>query len=363
MWEQGLDPRLIATIFSRARCIGEKKIRGEDCFILKLSADPGTLSSRSEGPAEIIRHIMSGYFSQKTGLLIQLEDSHLTKIQATSAEEAVFWETNIDTSVEEYRAVDGINVAHSGRTTATLFRFGEVAMSHTKTRLEEEWVIDEVAFGVPGLSSDLFIPPADIVRIDPHGDARLDEMTNGRRARGLGGDNCPSRVRRTRGAAAAGPDPSSESCTRGIELNAFNEGLTCGKNCREQNEPDSCNDRTTTTCVGGNGFDDPKSNERRACGNRKEVLGGAAVASNEKLLTGGGGHGEFRACNERPTVGGHERQTLGFALSSHHSRTRGYENKAVNAYNERSKLDKVGNPCKTRHGDLCLDNIIWRVEV
>ena len=93
----------------------------------------------------------------------------MTKIQATSIEEVVLWETNIDTSVEEYRAVDGISVAHSGRTTATLFRFGEAAMSHTKTRLEEEWVIDEVAFGVPGLSCDLFISPLDIVRIDPHG--------------------------------------------------------------------------------------------------------------------------------------------------------------------------------------------------
>ena len=93
----------------------------------------------------------------------------MTKIQATSIEEVVLWETNIDTSVEEYRRVDGINVGHSGRTTATLFRFGEAAMSHTKTRLEEEWVIDEVAFGVLGLSSDLFIPPANIVRIDPHG--------------------------------------------------------------------------------------------------------------------------------------------------------------------------------------------------
>ena len=38
----------------------------------------------------------------------------------------------------------------------TLFRFGEAAMSHTKTRMEE------VAFNVPGLSVDCFIPPADI---------------------------------------------------------------------------------------------------------------------------------------------------------------------------------------------------------
>ncbi|KAK4406657.1 hypothetical protein Sango_0672200 [Sesamum angolense] len=60
------------------RCTGEKKINGEDCFILKLCADPHTLKSRSEGPAEIIRHVLFGYFSQKTGLLVHLEDSHLT---------------------------------------------------------------------------------------------------------------------------------------------------------------------------------------------------------------------------------------------------------------------------------------------
>ena len=159
---------------------------------------------------------MSGYFSQKTGLLIQLEDSHLTKIQATSAEEAVFWETNIDTSVEDYQALDDISVAHSGRTTTTLFCFGEAAMSHTKTRLEEEWVIDEVAFGMPGLSFDLFIPPADIVRIDPHGDMSSNATSNGRRARGDNRLDCPSRVRRT---CCVGPVPSSETCTLGVELN------------------------------------------------------------------------------------------------------------------------------------------------
>lgn len=158
---QGLDPRTIANVFSSARCIGEKKVRGEDCFILKLAADPATLACRSEGPAEIIRHVLFGYFSQKTGLLVHVEDSHLTRIQATGGD-AVFWETNIESSVEEYRCVEGVMVAHAGKSTVTLFRFGEVAMSHTKTRLEEEWAIDEVAFDVPGLSAELFIPPADI---------------------------------------------------------------------------------------------------------------------------------------------------------------------------------------------------------
>ncbi|KAL6347097.1 hypothetical protein AAG906_012348 [Vitis piasezkii] len=158
---QGLDPRTTASMFADARCIGEKKINGEDCFILKLCADPQTLKARSEGPAEIIRHVLFGYFSQKTGLLVHMEDSHLTRIQSNGGD-AVYWETTINSFLEDYRPVEGIMIAHSGRSIVTLFRFGEMAMSHTKTRMEETWTIEEVAFNVPGLSVDCFIPPADL---------------------------------------------------------------------------------------------------------------------------------------------------------------------------------------------------------
>lgn len=158
---QGLDPRTTANMFVDAKCIGEKKINGEDCFILKLTADPKTLKARSEGPAEIIRHVLFGYFSQKTGLIIHMEDSHLTRIQ-TNGGDAVYWETTINSFMDDYRSVDGIMIAHSGRSIVTLFRFGEMAMSHTKTRMEEVWSIEEVAFNVPGLSNDCFIPPADL---------------------------------------------------------------------------------------------------------------------------------------------------------------------------------------------------------
>ncbi|KAF4356811.1 hypothetical protein CsatB_007303 [Cannabis sativa] len=158
---QGLDPRTTASMFTNARCIGEKKINEEDCFILKLCADPLTLKARSEGPAEIIRHVLFGYFSQKTGLLIHLEDSHLTRIQNNGGD-AAYWETTINSFLEDYRPVEGIMIAHSGRSVVTLFRFGETAMSHTKTRMEEAWTIEEVAFNVPGLSMDCFIPPAEL---------------------------------------------------------------------------------------------------------------------------------------------------------------------------------------------------------
>ncbi|RWW03112.1 hypothetical protein GW17_00033759 [Ensete ventricosum] len=162
--QQGLDPLTTASMFANARCIGEKKVNGEDCFILKLCADPQTLKARSEGPAEIIRHVLFGYFSQRTGLLVHLEDSHLTRIQSNAGGDAVYWETTINSFLDDYRPVDGIMIAHSGRSVVTLFRFGEVAMSHTKTRMEEAWTIEEVAFNVPGLSADCFIPPADIRR-------------------------------------------------------------------------------------------------------------------------------------------------------------------------------------------------------
>ncbi|KAE8686774.1 hypothetical protein F3Y22_tig00111027pilonHSYRG00080 [Hibiscus syriacus] len=158
---QGLDPRTTASMFADARCIGEKKIDGEDCFILKLCTDPQTLKARSEGPAEIIRHVLFGYFSQKTGLLVHIEDSHLTRIQSNGGD-SVYWETTINSYLDDYRPVEGIMIAHSGRSVVTLFRFGEVAMSHTKTKMEEAWIIEEVAFNVPGLSIDCFIPPGDL---------------------------------------------------------------------------------------------------------------------------------------------------------------------------------------------------------
>ncbi|XP_023535924.1 uncharacterized protein LOC111797205 [Cucurbita pepo subsp. pepo] len=158
---QGLDPKTTASMFANARCIGEKSVNGEDCFILKLCTDPTTLKARSEGPAEIIRHTMFGCFSQKSGLLVHLEDSHLTRIQNNGGD-AVYWETTINSFLDDYRQVEGIMIAHSGRSVVTLFRFGETAMSHSKTRMEEAWTIEEVAFNVPGLSIDCFIPPAEL---------------------------------------------------------------------------------------------------------------------------------------------------------------------------------------------------------
>ncbi|XP_057782955.1 uncharacterized protein LOC131000853 [Salvia miltiorrhiza] len=158
---QGLDPWTTAAMFTNAVCIGEKIVKAEECFILKVAADERSLKGRSQGPAEMIRHVLLGFFSQRTGLLVQMEDSHLTRIQSNGGE-AVYWETTTNSYMDDYRSVEGVMVAHSGHSVVTLFRFGDTAMSHTKTRMEEAWTIEEVAFNVAGLSVDCFIPPAEL---------------------------------------------------------------------------------------------------------------------------------------------------------------------------------------------------------
>lgn len=161
---QGLDPKSTASMFTKAQCLGEKRIGDEDCFVLKVSADRTLVAERSDGQAEVIRHVLYGYFSQKSGLLIYMEDSHLTRVQAPGSD-AVYWETTIGSSVEDYREVDGVLIAHQGRSVATVFRFGEVSAHHSRTRMEEAWRIDDVVFNVPGLSMDCFIPPTEILSI------------------------------------------------------------------------------------------------------------------------------------------------------------------------------------------------------
>lgn len=164
---QGLDPRSTANLFSNAVCIGEKALNDEDCFILKLEAEPSSLKARSSVNVEIIRHTVWGYFSQRTGLLVQLEDSHLLRIKASGNDTGIFWETTMESSIQDYRTVDGgINIAHAGRTNVSLFRFGESSDRHSRTRMEEVWAIEEVDFNIKGLSMDCFLPPGDLKKED-----------------------------------------------------------------------------------------------------------------------------------------------------------------------------------------------------
>ncbi|CAD5197188.1 unnamed protein product [Musa acuminata subsp. malaccensis] len=157
---QGLDPRCAANLFANSVCLGEKTINREDCFVLRLDAEAATLRARSSSGVQIIRHSLWGYFSQRTGLLVQLEDSHLLRIK--SAQENVYWETTMESLMEDYRPIDGVNIAHTGRTTVSSFQLGEASEGHTRTRMEETWTVEEVDFNIRGLSKDCFLPPADL---------------------------------------------------------------------------------------------------------------------------------------------------------------------------------------------------------
>ncbi|KAJ3673833.1 hypothetical protein LUZ60_005825 [Juncus effusus] len=159
---QGLDPVTISAVFSPAEHIGEKFIGEEDCFVLKLEVDNSTLSNWSDSTAEVIKHNMFGFFSQRSGLLVRLDDCQLTRIQTPGAE-AMYWETSISSSIEDYRTVDGVAISHSGRSVVSLVRFGfGLKSNRVLTQMEEVWSIDDVVFNVPGLSFDSFIPPEEV---------------------------------------------------------------------------------------------------------------------------------------------------------------------------------------------------------
>jgi hypothetical protein len=158
--------------------VGEKTIDGDDCFVLRVDADPLALRARSSADVEVVRHAIWGYFSQRTGLLDRLEDSHLLRIrmQGASSAQTAYWETSMESSIGDYRAVNGINIAHAGRTVVSLSRFGSSAndqddgsdtdvlgSKRTCTCMEETWSIEEVDFNIMGLSTECFLPPRDLV--------------------------------------------------------------------------------------------------------------------------------------------------------------------------------------------------------
>ncbi|KAI3809094.1 hypothetical protein L1987_25062 [Smallanthus sonchifolius] len=158
---QGLDPKSTANLFTNSICIGEKTIKGEDCFVLKLEAELSSLKVRSSNNVQIMKHTIWGYFSQKTGLLYQLKDTHLIRIK-TPGSDCVLWETTMESLIQDYRTIDGVNIAHGGQTTVSLFRFGEDSDGHSETKMEEVWTIEEVDFNIKGLSMDCFLPPSDL---------------------------------------------------------------------------------------------------------------------------------------------------------------------------------------------------------
>lgn len=157
-----MDPRCTASLFLDAVSIGEQAVDSEDCFILKLETGSNSLKAQSSAQTEIIHHTIWGYFSQKTGLLAKLEDKKLVRMKSPNGKDSAFWETSMESVVQDYRYIDGINIAHGGKTISTLHRHGK---SHNhKRRIEETWRIDEVDFNICGLCNESFLPPADLKR-------------------------------------------------------------------------------------------------------------------------------------------------------------------------------------------------------
>lgn len=154
-----MDPRSTANLFLDAVCIGEKIINDDDCFILKLDASQAALDAQSTSKYEIIHHTLWGYFSQRSGLMVKFEDSRLLTVKTKEDDDGVFWETSAETMIEDYNYVDGVNIAHSGKTFVTVYRYGEQSANH-KRELQEVWKLEEVNFNVWGLSSEFFMPPS-----------------------------------------------------------------------------------------------------------------------------------------------------------------------------------------------------------
>ncbi|XP_039055768.1 uncharacterized protein LOC120198526 [Hibiscus syriacus] len=159
---QGLDPRCTASLFEEAVCIGERRVDDEDCFVLKLETASSVLKAQSSDQTEIIHHTIRGYFSQRTALLVKFEDEKLVTMKASKGSDRVFWEASVESTIKDYRQIDGIKVAHSGKTMTTLYRYGK-SINH-KRKIEETWRIDEVDFNISGLPYETFLAPADLKR-------------------------------------------------------------------------------------------------------------------------------------------------------------------------------------------------------
>ncbi|KAH0918814.1 LOW QUALITY PROTEIN: hypothetical protein HID58_026474, partial [Brassica napus] len=121
---------------------GEKAVvNDEECFVLMLET---RLQGLQQEAKAMLKHTVWGSFSQSTGLLVQLEDTYLEQIKTGPEEEDVLWETTSETMIQGYKSVDGIQIAHRGRTRVSLSRLDESLENHPKTTMEESWEIEEV---------------------------------------------------------------------------------------------------------------------------------------------------------------------------------------------------------------------------
>lgn len=134
----------------------------EDCFILKLETNQDILKLECKTNMETAHHIIQGYFSQKTGLLIQFEDTKLVKIKSTrkGCDQYVYYETSMESSLEDYRYVEGVNIAHYGKNVTSVYRYGQG--TNARWKVEETCTIKELEFNICGLAVDSFLPPPDV---------------------------------------------------------------------------------------------------------------------------------------------------------------------------------------------------------
>ncbi|XP_019175070.1 PREDICTED: uncharacterized protein LOC109170414 [Ipomoea nil] len=169
MFFQGLDPRSTANLFLNGACIGEKGVEGEECFVLKLETGAEILDAQTTPNIKVVHHTIWGSFSQRTGLLIQFRDTKLVKMKTGKGDnEFVFWETSMESSLEDYKYVEGVNIAHAGKTAATIYRYGNNRSNRLK--IEEVWKLEEIDFNICGLCMESFLPPADIEMGNEHGE-------------------------------------------------------------------------------------------------------------------------------------------------------------------------------------------------
>ncbi|KAF8398553.1 hypothetical protein HHK36_017484 [Tetracentron sinense] len=81
--------------------------------------------------------------SSKKGLL--LNENPITWITPPT-----YWETTMESKMEDYRTVEGVMIAHSGQSIVSITRFGDnVKMGPSITRMEEKWTIDDATFNAP----------------------------------------------------------------------------------------------------------------------------------------------------------------------------------------------------------------------
>lgn len=80
-------------------------------------------------------------------------------MKSAKGDDSVFYETNMASVLEDYKYVDGLNIAHSGKTLTKIYRYGSKVSR--KWKVEETWRIEEIDFDICGLSLDCFLPPAE----------------------------------------------------------------------------------------------------------------------------------------------------------------------------------------------------------